>query len=90
VEGRKAIFGEIFRHDAVDLDVPASSLRARWMIEGSWKLILPTPLNAPDTATELYNLVDDPGETKNLADREKETVERLKAKVDAWWAAKMP
>ena len=39
--GRKTIFGEIFTHDAVDIDRPASSLRYRWVIEGYWKLIVP-------------------------------------------------
>ena len=44
---RKAIFGECFTHNAVDLDDPAANLRWRWMIEGDWKLIVPDPNNEP-------------------------------------------
>ena len=34
VERRKAIFGEIFTTNAVDIHRPASSLRYRWAIAG--------------------------------------------------------
>ena len=34
VAARKQIFGEIFTHNAVDVDVPASSLRFRWARDG--------------------------------------------------------
>jgi arylsulfatase A-like enzyme len=33
---------------------------------------------------ELYDLVDDPGETQDIADRKPETTERMKAALDAW------
>ena len=62
VEGRTAIFGEVFTHDAVDLHRPASSLRYRWVVEGDWKLILPDPRNAPDGKVELFDLAHDPSE----------------------------
>jgi len=33
---------------------------------------------------ELYDLVDDPGETQDIADRKPETTEKMKAALDAW------
>lgn len=84
---RGAIFGEIFTHNAVDLDHPAASLRFRWVIEGRDKLIVPHPRNEPDAAVELFDIVDDPQETTNLADDQPARVAALQAKIDAWWAA---
>ena len=49
------------------------------------KLIVPASQNEPAAQTELYNLKADPAEEKNLADAEKERVETMRAKLDAWW-----
>jgi uncharacterized sulfatase len=82
---RKALFGEIFTHNAVDLGEPASSLRYRWAIEQNWKLIVPDPRNSPDSPVELYDLAADPAETSNLASQEPGKVADLKSLVDSWW-----
>ncbi|HEY7308113.1 MAG TPA: sulfatase [Gemmataceae bacterium] len=82
---RKAIFGECFTHNAVDIHDPASSLRYRWAIEGPWKLIVPAGRNEAKGEPELYDLTADPDEERNLAAERKATVERLKARLDAWW-----
>jgi uncharacterized sulfatase len=79
---REAIFGEIFEHDVADIDEPAKSLLYRWTIAGDWKLILPKASQAP---AELYNLQDDPHETKNLAKEQREIVERLSQGINRWW-----
>ena len=84
--GRKAIFGEIFRHNAVDIDDPASSLRYRWCIEGRWKLIVPNAANEPDAEEELYDLEADPHETENLAASNADRVKHLRSLIDGWWA----
>ena len=86
---RDTLFGEIFTHNAVDLQNPASSLRWRWMIEGDWKLIVPAARNEPKAVVELYNLALDSSEEKNLAATEKERVERLLKKLDGWWPGKL-
>ena len=70
VARREAVFGEVFTHNAVDLDRPASSLRFRWVVEGDWKLIVPDPHNEPRAAVELFDLAGDPSESTNLAGRE--------------------
>jgi len=88
VLGRKAIFGEIFTHNAVDIHDPASSLKYRWCIEGRWKLIVPCPANVPDGQVELYELVADPHETRNLVTARPDRVIQLRAAIDKWWPVK--
>jgi len=83
--GRKAIFGEVFAHDIVDLKNPASGLQYRWCIEGRWKLILPHRPNVPGKRPELYDVVADPHEKTDLSARHAEKVEHLTKLIDAWW-----
>ena len=85
VNGREFIPGACFTHDAVDLDVPASSLCYRWITDGRYKLIVPNPANVPGSSMECYDVVADPGETKNLAAERAVEVARLQAAMDAWW-----
>ena len=85
VDSRRAIFGEIFTHDAIDIQRPASSLRYRWCIEGESKLIVPDPHNEPDARIELYNLKADPSETRNLAALDPLRVARLQNLINSWW-----
>jgi arylsulfatase A-like enzyme len=85
VAGRPAIFGEIFTHNAVDIHDPASSLRYRWAIAGDWKLILPERRNAPEGGVELFDVVHDPGETRNLAAEQPQKLAELMTRLDKWW-----
>ena len=88
VKARETIYGECFTHNAVDIQKPATSLRWRWVIEGDWKLILPSAANEPDAKPELFQLKQDPSEEKNLATEQAGKVAALTKKLDAWWAAK--
>ncbi|MES2596476.1 MAG: sulfatase [Verrucomicrobiota bacterium] len=85
VTARKTIYGECFTHNAVDLNVPAASLRWRWIIDGHSKLIIPDKTNQPVDVIELYDLQSDPTEEKNLATEQSEKVTNLTTKLDAWW-----
>jgi arylsulfatase A-like enzyme len=85
VKSRPAIFGECFTHNAVDLQKPSANLRWRWAVAGPWKLIVPDPTNEPNESIELYDLAHDPHETKNVAGADADTVNRLRALLDAWW-----
>jgi arylsulfatase A-like enzyme len=49
-----------------------------------WKLI---ENFGPTRGTELYDLLADPGEGENLADREGEVVRRLRARLESWRGA---
>ena len=66
---------------------PVASLRFRWAIEGQWKLILPHPGREPDAHVELFDILADPHETKNLAIENAQVVAQLTAKINAWWPA---
>ncbi len=85
---RKTIYGECFTHNFVDIQVPATSLRWRWIIDGQDKLIVPEKANQPNDVVELYDLNADATEEKNLASDSAEKVKALRAKLDAWWLPK--
>ena len=85
VKSRKAVFGECFTHDALDLNNPAANLRWRWMIDGPWRLIVPNLQREPKAVVELYNLDDDPEERNNLASREGERVRSMGLALNRWW-----
>jgi uncharacterized sulfatase len=64
---------------------PAASLKWRWMIEGKWKLIVPSKRNQPKDKVELYDLVADPHEEHNLAAGHGDVVKKMRVALDAWW-----
>jgi uncharacterized sulfatase len=82
---RNAVHGECFTHNAVDLESPEKSLRWRWVIEDHWKLILPDPVNEPNQKVELYDLLSDPREEKNLAQGDPARVQQLRTRLEARW-----
>jgi arylsulfatase A-like enzyme len=77
---RKAVFGEIFEHTAIDIHKPGVNLTHRWVREGDWKLIVPVK-----GEPELYDVKRDPFEKENRADKESDRVKALTATLDAWW-----
>jgi uncharacterized sulfatase len=99
--GREAIFGEGFAHDIADIDDPVQSLLYRWCIEtpeGRWKLLLTYDgqlgryrfSHEPRIwQPQLFDLIDDPHETKNVADAHPEVVKRLSERIDQWWPIEM-
>lgn len=91
---RKQVFGESFAHDVADIDDPEASLLYRWVIDGKWKLLLTYdgkvgrygkhhPRN--ETQPQLYDLLADPHETKNLAADHPDVVARLANTIQDWW-----
>ena len=82
---RKIVFGECFTHNANDLDDPKANLRWRWAVRGQWKLIVPNQAIERDAKNELYDLVTDPLETKNLVLTHPEIELDLLSQLDAWW-----
>lgn len=91
---RQVAFGETFAHDVADIDKPEESLLYRWVIDGKWKLLLTYDgklgryaQHHPRTEKrpQLYDLLDDPHEDRNLAAEHPEVVARLAAELQQWW-----
>lgn len=82
---RKYICGAVYTHDSQDLDNPAASLRWRWIVSANLKLILPHTANEPHAPVELYDVVHDVDELKNLASSQPDTVKTLTTNLNAWW-----
>jgi uncharacterized sulfatase len=88
VAARKRTFGEILEHDIQHMTDPVPSLRFRWVIEGNWKLIVPHAARVPNGQVELFDVLADPHETKNLAAANSDVVNRLSTEINKWWPAK--
>ena len=96
---REAIFGALFAHTAVDLHRPVANLKYRTIVRrDGWKLILPYKPNRDVVLTmsgklgdwvhyepELYNVLEDPHEKRNLAAKQPAIVSQLHAALDEWW-----
>jgi uncharacterized sulfatase len=83
---RNAIHGSCYTHNARDIDKPSANQRWNWIIRNEWKLIMPDPSEA-DAVTELYQILDDPKEIKNLATEKPELVKSL---TDEWQTISAP
>ena len=79
LKNRETIFAETYAHDFTTID---SSLYYRIAIELPYKLILPDKTNKPEAEVELFDIVDDPFETKNLVNSNPEKVEELKQEIE--------
>jgi len=85
MKARKSVFVEAYTHDIADLKDPSKSLIADVVIDGWWKLIVPSgvkpdrPFSGLPATTVLYDLKADPLEEKDLASDHPEEVARLKA-----------
>lgn len=96
---RHELFGSLSAHTSVDLHNPVRNLKYRYVIrEDGWKLILPHEPNRSVTLTingltadwmslgpELFNVRDDPHETRNRVRERSRTVAELRALLDKWW-----
>jgi len=91
---RDIVFGETFAHDVANIDRPEDSLLYRWVIEGKWKLLLTYDGKLGSRAglhsrtelrPQLFDLLADPHEDRNLAAKNPEVVARLAQKLQEWW-----
>ena len=96
---RDRIFLEEFAHTSVDLEKPVANLKYRAVVrEDGWKLILPYAVNEAVVLTnrsrvppwvsadpELYQVLEDPHETRNMAPERQDLVEELYASLQEWW-----
>jgi uncharacterized sulfatase len=94
---RERIFGESFAHDIADIKNPEKSLLFRWCIEGDWKLLLTydgevnrykSTHPREERRPQLFNLKDDPWESKNLAKAQPERVQKMSQAIADWYPVK--
>jgi uncharacterized sulfatase len=91
---REAIFGEGFAHDIADIHDPEASLLYRWCIQGRWKLLLTydgevhryaSTHPRMETRPQLFDLLADPHEDRNLASENPDVVASLVRRIDNWY-----
>lgn len=92
---RKLVFGETFAHDIPAIENPQRSLVYRWVNDGRWKLLLTydgevssryASSNPRDERRpQLFDLLADPHEERNVAATHPEVVARLADQLHQWW-----
>lgn len=92
---RDIIFGESFAHDIADIRIPEASLLFRWVIDGNMKLLLTYDgrqgkmvYRPKDFRPQLFDLIEDPYEKKNLAAEMPEKVAAMAALLNDWYPVK--
>lgn len=88
VQNRTAIFGECFTHNAVNIQKPAASLRFRWIVEGNWRLVVPSTNLQPIESTQLFDLAKDPAESNDVSLKHPEVVKKMDERLNEWWNGK--
>ena len=81
---RDTIYGAMFRFKAEKPVEPSDTVDYRWCVNDRWKLIVPRD---PDASLELYDVVDDPHEKRDVMVDRPDMVRRLQTKLDLWWPA---
>lgn len=91
---RQECFGETFAHDVANIDKPEDTLLYRWIVEGRWKLLLTydgkldryaSSHSRSEIRPQLFDLIADPHENKNLAAGNPEIIARLAGRLQEWW-----
>ena len=91
---RNQIFGEGFAHDIADVEKPEASLLYRWTIRDQWKLLLTydgevnryqSTHPRTERGPQLFDLVQDPTEQRNLAGQHPELVQELAKSIEGWY-----
>ena len=98
VAKRDTLFLSNFAHDMASAAEPEKSLWTRSCIHGKWKLVAwienPPKIRPyggghrhknPGANLELFDLLADPHETKNLAKQHPNVVQNLLTRIDGWW-----
>ena len=79
--------------DIADLNNPEASLMYLWCVQDRWKLILTYDGEVNRYAVthprkdpiQLFDVIDDPHETENLADQYPQVVTRLREEIENWY-----
>lgn len=81
---RSVLFAEAYAHDIADVSIPEKSVEYRVAFDSPYKLIWPDSANT-GAQPELYNVVSDPMETKNVYAQHPDVVRDLKSAIEDWW-----
>ena len=90
---RDTIFGDSYAHDIPDLDDREAGLMYLWCIQDRWKLILTYDgevnrykvMHPRKDPIQLFDILSDPHETRNLADQYPQVVARLQEEIENWY-----
>lgn len=91
---RTEVLGESFAHDVANVDKPEDSLIYRWIVKDQWKLLLTydgtvnryqTTHPRTEKRPQLFDLLADPHENKNLASENPELIKELAKEISDWW-----
>jgi arylsulfatase A-like enzyme len=82
---RKVIYSQDFAHDMKGVNAKEETLESRILITSPWKIIVPGVANKDTQEVLLYDILKDPLEENNLADKHPEVVKKLTASLDNWW-----
>ncbi|WP_339921920.1 sulfatase [uncultured Cyclobacterium sp.] len=85
LKNRKVIYSQDFAHDMKGVDAQEETLESRILITSPWKIIVPGVANEDTQKVLLYDILKDPLEENNLADKHPEVVKKLTASLDDWW-----
>ncbi|AEL28524.1 sulfatase family protein [Cyclobacterium marinum] len=85
LKNRKEIYSMDFAHDMKGVEVPEKTLESRILITSPWKIIVPGVANEDTQEVMLYNILKDPLEENNLAEKHPEVVAKLTASLNKWW-----
>ncbi len=83
---REAVFGAAYAHNIADVKEPTQSLKYRYVVERTWKLVVPHPANVPKGRPELFDLTSDPHEKADLSVKHPDRVKAMTRRLEAWWA----
>jgi len=81
---REAEGDDPFRFAYAEAGGGSPTTHYRWVRDERWKLIYHPPLGQRPRTWELYDLENDPGETRNLVDDETHQFQRLRSTLAAW------
>lgn len=90
LQKNRTVFGAIYPGDATTLDDPAGDVAYLWARQGKYKLIKPArekPWQNFLKKPALFDVEDDPKETRNLIDQQefKSVAEELSLAIDLWY-----
>ena len=87
IDGRAALHGVVYSHDAVDYARPEANWEYQWCVRDGWKLILPNLARFPDREAALFHVDVDVDEQTSLVEDHPDRVESMRESIRQWFEA---